>query len=240
MVRNRPEFEHADLQRDQAFLRVRESCQHYTMTPIERMYALYKATRYTVEGQIPRGIVECGVWKGGSAMVCAYTLNLLGDQGRFLHLYDTFAGMTEPTAVDVDYAERTARNVMRREGKEAFHEWCYASLDEVRANLGTTGYPPGKTVFVEGPIETTLPEMAPEQIALLRLDTDWFASTYHELQHLYPRLTRGGVIIIDDYGHWQGAQLAVDRYFRENNIRILLARIDYSCRLGIKMPPSCP
>ena len=75
----------------------------------------------------------------------------------------------------------------------------------------------------------------PSKIALLRLDTDWFESTYHELVHLYPILVKNGVLIIDDYGHWKGAKDATDQYFKENNIKMLLNRIDYTVRAGIKI-----
>ena len=66
----------------------------------------------------------------------------------------------------------------------------------------------------------------------MRLDTDWYESTRHELTHLYPRLVVGGVLIIDDYGHWESARKAVDEYVE--NTRILLNRIDYSGRIGVK------
>jgi hypothetical protein len=74
----------------------------------------------------------------------------------------------------------------------------------------------------------------PEQIAVLRLDTDFYESTRHELRHLYPRLVHGGVLIIDDYGHWAGARKAVDEYIAEEGIRLLLNRIDYTGRIAIK------
>ena len=88
--------------------------------------------------------------------------------------------------------------------------------------------------FVKGKVEDTIPKNTPEKIALLRLDTDWYESTYHELTHLFPLLSKHGVLIIDDYGHWQGARKAVDQYFGENNIQILLNRMDYSGRMAIK------
>ena len=78
-------------------------------------------------------------------------------------------------------------------------------------------------------------DKAPAQISLLRLDTDWYESTYHELQHLYPRLSVGGVLIIDDYGHWQGARRAVDQYIEENRLKVLLNRIDYTGRICVKI-----
>jgi O-methyltransferase len=83
-------------------------------------------------------------------------------------------------------------------------------------------------------VEDTIPASVPEQIALLRLDTDWYESTKCELEILFPRLVKGGVIIIDDYGCWQGARKAVDEYFNKNNIAILLNRMDDTGRIGIK------
>ena len=89
-------------------------------------------------------------------------------------------------------------------------------------------------MFVQGKVEETLPDRAPEQIAILRLDTDWYESTYHELQHLYHLVSDRGVIILDDYGFWQGARTAVDQYFHEQDIQLLLHRIDDSGRMAIK------
>jgi hypothetical protein len=97
-----------------------------------------------------------------------------------------------------------------------------------------TGYPAERVHLVRGPVEETLPAAAPERLALLRLDTDWYASTRHELEHLYPRLVDGGVLIVDDYGHWQGARQAVDEYFAGTAPPPLLHRIDYTARIGVK------
>jgi hypothetical protein len=87
---------------------------------------------------------------------------------------------------------------------------------------------------VSGPVETTLPAQAPDRLALLRLDTDWYASTRHELEQLYPRLVREGVLIVDDYGHWEGAREAVDEYFAANGPAPLLQRVDYTGRMAVK------
>ena len=76
---------------------------------------------------------------------------------------------------------------------------------------------------------------APEKIALLRLDTDWYESTRHEFEHSYPRLSGNGVLIVDDYGSWQGSQIATDEYFEKNNIVMFLQRVDFlGCRMGVK------
>jgi O-methyltransferase len=86
---------------------------------------------------------------------------------------------------------------------------------------------------VKGKVEDTIPANIPERIALLRLDTDFYRSTRHELEHLYPRLERGGVLIIDDYGAYVGARQATDEYFASRPF--LLNRIDEHVRCGVKL-----
>jgi O-methyltransferase len=110
-----------------------------------------------------------------------------------------------------------------------------ASLEEVQANLGRTGYPADKLIFVKGLLEQTARDASSiDKLALVRLGTDWHASTKAALEHLYPRLVSGGVLIVDDYGHHKGQQLAVHEYFASSaEPPTLLNRIDYSCRLGV-------
>ena len=110
------------------------------------------------------------------------------------------------------------------------------SVDRVRAAVESTGYPRERIHLVPGMVEDTLPAEAPEQVALLRLDTDWYASTKHELEQLYPRLTPGGVLIVNDYGHYEGARRAVDEHFAATGERVLLNRIDYTGRVAVERP----
>jgi hypothetical protein len=202
----------------------------YTLATPERIAAVCWATEYLVRTGIPGSFVECGVWRGGSTMAAALTLGRLGARDRDIYLYDTFAGMTRPTEADVDYA---GVPLLRDwPAPEEDHPVGAVGLDEVRANLARTGYDPERLHFVVGPVEETLPEQAPESIALLRLDTDWYESTRHELVHLYPRLHTGAVLIVDDYGHMQGVRKAVDEYFEGRPA--LLCRTDYSGRVVVK------
>jgi hypothetical protein len=201
-----------------------------TMTSPERVYVLIEAVRYITRVAIPGAIVECGVWKGGSMAAVARALLQMKDVSRDLYLFDTFQGMTEPTTVDVDYAGKPASKVWA----EANGVWCDAPLEQVKDVLYATGYPKEKIHFIEGRVEDTIPASAPESIALLRLDTDWYDSTRHELIHLFPRLIRAGVLIIDDYGHWQGSRKACDEYFEQNRVPILLNRIDVGGRIATK------
>ena len=143
--------------------------------------------------------------------------------------------MTQPNAKDVSFMGHAATELLARDEKiPSGNHWCWATIDDVRSNVSTLGYPVEKIKFVEGDVMKTIPDHAPDKIAFLRLDTDWYESTKHELTHLFPRLKQGGVLIIDDYGHWKGAREAVDEYFAVHNYKPLLHRIDYTGRCLVK------
>lgn len=207
----------------------------FTMTTPERVVALIRAVEYIEAAHIPGAIVECGVWKGGSMMAVARTLKRLGSLGRDLWLYDTFEGMPKPIADDVDFKGDSAAPMFEawRSGEDS-SSWCCSPLAEVEQNVGATGYPRERIRFVKGKVEDTVPGELPDRIALLRLDTDWYESTKHELVHMYPRLVPGGVLIIDDYGFWKGARKAVDEFFAEIPEPLLLNRIDHTGRVAVK------
>lgn len=208
-----------------------------TMTSLERLVSLSRAVDYIVKNQIAGDIVECGVWKGGSMMLIAQKLIQLNDRNRNLYLFDTFEGMSDPGERDVSALDnRNARELLDKADRlNGDNIWCYSSLDEVKANLAKTNYAGEKLFFIKGKVEDTLPLPAIGKIALLRLDTDWYESTKHELETLYDSLVTGGVLIIDDYGHWNGSKKAVDEFIEKRKISIFLTRIDYTGRLAIKM-----
>lgn len=226
---------------EETFLSVYRECKNYTTSSIERMYALYKATQYVVSNRIQGDIVECGVYKGGSSMICALTLKMLKETQRNIYLYDTYAGMPAPTEKDIDYKGEKAIDQWNRLQKSSSNKWRFASLlevcdiEDVKNAMYLTKYPREHLLFVKGKVEDTVPNTIPEKVALLRLDTVWYESTYHELKHLLPRLSPNGVLILDDYGHQRGVREAVDKYIRENAVEILLNRIDYTGRIGIKV-----
>lgn len=221
------------------YAEIYKSVSAYTMSSPERVYALCEAVRYLHENDIDGAIVECGVWKGGSMMAVAKSLLSLGAPTRDLYLFDTFEGMSPPTSDDKTFDGVSAESLLAQsEGsnKESSNSvWCYANLQAVREALLATGYPCEKTHFIKGRVEQTIPGEAPEKIALLRLDTDWYESTRHEMEHLFPRLVSGGVLIIDDYGHWLGAKKAIDEYIKTKKVKILLNRIDYTGRIAVKV-----
>jgi len=220
---------------DEAFQAIYRRCAPFTMTSMERMYALYKAVEYIVNARIPGDLVECGVWRGGSCMLGALALMQRNDTARRIYLYDTFAGMAEPTDMDIRWDGEPQKAIWEKKKRGESSAWCEATMEEVERNMNATGYPRENIVFVKGKVEETIPDVLPAHVALLRLDTDWHESTRHELRHLFPRLATGGVLILDDYGYFKGVAEATDTYFREHGVPMLLQRVDEACRLGIKI-----
>ena len=222
---------------DPGFLPIWNKVKDYTMTSPERGYALYKAVEYICKNKIPGDFVECGVWKGGSCMLAALALKEFSNESRDIYLYDTFSGMTEPTDEDIiAWNDRKVKDKWEEDQKgikDNFGSWAIA-LEEVKNNIKKTGYPFEKLKFIKGDIIQTLNETVPSQIALLRLDTDWYKSTVKELDVLYPLLSTKGALIIDDYGHFKGARKAVDEYFKGRVDFPYLNRIDYTGRVTIK------
>jgi hypothetical protein len=212
-----------------------EYARPYTMTSPERIAHLMATIQYIHENHIGGAIVECGVWRGGSMMIVARLLKELGDCTRDLFLFDTFEGMPPPSDKDRAISGSLAAQILKAEPKTRENLfWAYAPLEEVEANMLSVGYPSDKIHLVKGKVEDTIPGAAPGQIALLRLDTDWYESTLHELKHLYARLAPQGVLIVDDYGCWQGARQAVDEFFTQQPFKPLLNRIDMTARSAIK------
>jgi predicted O-methyltransferase YrrM len=208
-------------------LEVYQRVKRFTMTTPERVAALCDAVRYVDANGIAGAFVECGVYRGGSAMAAALTCTT----SREFFLYDTFEGMSAPTADDARASDGRPASALLDGAAKSDLIWCYSGEGEVSANMRSTGYPEHLVHLVKGKVEDTIPGAAPHAIAVLRLDTDWYESTRHELEHLYPRLTPGGVLIIDDYGYWAGARKAVDEYFAGS---LFLSRIDGTGRLAVK------
>jgi len=194
-----------------------------TMVPWQALHQAYLAAKYVARSQIPGDLVECGVWRGGCAILMAETLAHYGDTSRNIYLFDTYEGMPEPG--DDDVSRITGRPALQKylmRRSQGTYDWCAAGEDVVRANIARCSYPKERFALVKGLVEDTIPVSAPDQIALLRLDTDWYQSTRHEMAHLFPRLSAGGVMLVDDYSAWSGSTKAVDEYFAENRISIFL------------------
>jgi O-methyltransferase len=212
-----------DDEAQQTIVRVKDR----TMMDPEMLYALIAAVRYVCKHDIPGDIVECGVWRGGAIMAAALTLNQLESNDRRLYLYDTFAGMPRPGRRDRPLADKldALAYFERRQTGDDSSDWCFASIEVVRENLATVPYDQEKFVLVEGKVEDTLPRTLPGPIAILHLDTDWYESTRHQLEHLMPLMVRGSVLIVDDYFYWSGNRDAVDEYLDHHKIPVLLTKV---------------
>ncbi len=220
-----------DMGKDLVFMDLFEQVKPYTMTSVEALFALYTAVNYVLDRNIPGDILECGVWRGGSALLAALILKMRNVKDRKLYLYDTFQGMPAPTEFDVDKYGRTGLEMMEKYGDDI--GWCYASLEDVQKAFSGQNFE-FEIEFVQGDVMETLKTTKPETISIMRLDTDWYESTAFEFEHLYPRLSTGGVVIVDDYGCWAGSRKATDEYFTKVSGPMLI-RIDKEVRLGIKL-----
>jgi len=199
----------------------------FSMTGHTRMYLLSQAILNAKEKRLEGDFVECGVWRGGNILLYKL-LNDFYDLNKTIFAYDTFEGMTEPEDIDMDFCGTSAKKYLITNRK-----YCSATIDHVRKNI--LEYTNLKKInFIFGPVEKTLliKKNLPKKISVLRLDTDWYSSTKIELEILYPRLVDGGVLIIDDYGSWQGSKKATDEYFFGK--KKWLHVYDHTCRYLIK------
>jgi O-methyltransferase len=208
-----------------------------SMVSDERLWSTLMACKYCVSEGVEGDFVECGVWRGGNALIAAAIFRLYGIK-KSVYLFDTFGGMTAPTDKDRFASDSSlAYKTFEINKKETHNDWCFASIEDVKENFNKFGLLSENIKFIKGDVCETLDikKNIPDQICVLRLDTDWYESTRKELEVLYPKVCIGGSLIIDDYGHWSGAKEATDEYFRLHNNRPLLNYIDYSGRIGVKV-----
>ena len=200
---------------DSEFKTTYEDLQHLTMVDWSGALSVWQAVEHVARNNIEGDFVECGVWRGGTSLLAHKRMTDCGLADRNLYLYDTFQGMSDPTSDDVDIGGAIASQRMVTERKKAntINVWAYATKEDVENNINTVAGSSERFRLVEGKVEDTIPSIVPDTISVLRLDTDWYESTKHELVHLYDRLSVGGVLLIDDYGVWTGCKKAVDEYF---------------------------
>jgi O-methyltransferase len=200
-----------------------------TMATTDAVVATITAARYAVQSDITGDFVECGVWRGGNALAAKLIFDEYGSDKQ-VWLFDTFAGMTAPTEHDrAIFTDDDAEALFAENRKADHNEWCYASLEDVQANFAGLD----RVKFVKGDVAETLRGHIPSAISVLRLDTDFYDSTKIELEVLYPLLSIGGALLIDDFGYWEGARKAVEEYFAGKD-RPLLFSAGYSARMGVK------
>ena len=214
---------------------IMNTCLKYSMNPKIRMWTLIQSIKYLIKNNIDGDIVETGVFKGGNLILSQKILDLYSpDSKKKIYGYDTFEGMTEPGENDRDIFGENPINFWQKSKEQNYNKWCYSSIEEVRKNFIRETSNETFLKLIKGQVEKTLldEKNLPDKISLLRLDTDWYESSKIELEILYPRLVKSGILIIDDYGHWKGVKKSVDEYFLNKNI--WLHYVDYGCRLLIK------
>lgn len=208
-----------------------ETGPYNTFGPHKRNTSLIKIVEEIINNNISGDFVECGVAEGLSCSTMAYTLIYLNKTDKFIWLYDTFEGTKEqrggfdyPSEFDIDHNGNKAQKMWDNKILDKYA----TPLNAVKNKMFGTGYKNLK--FIMGKVEDTIPENIPEKISILRLDTDFYYSTKHELEQLFPKLEKDGYLIIDDYGHWDGCKKAVNEYFEKNNIDTnKLKYVDYTC-----------
>jgi O-methyltransferase len=208
--------------KDDFFWQTFEKCKAYSLLSVEAFYNLYRSVEYLARNRVPGDFVECGVFLGGAILAISDFAHHFGIGDRQFFLYDTFAGFPAETK-ELDLRGNPV-NFQK-------HPNFRGTVDSVIAQSLCA-----KEQFhiVEGMVEETLPRTKPSAISLLRLDTDYYESTRVELTELYPLLASGGVLIVDDYGLFQGARRATDEFLEKQAKKPLLIRINFSVRTGVK------
>ena len=205
-----------------------------TMVSLERLIATANSAIYVCKNNLPGAFVECGVWRGGNAILATKIFEFYGKENN-VYLYDTFDGMVPPTTEDFSPIIGSAEEIFA--AKEADGEkWCFATVDDVVQNFDQFTAPLSNVVIIKGDVLETLSLSVnvPNQIAILRLDTDWYESTRYEMQILFPRVISQGIIMFDDYGFWGGHQKAINEYFVDKGLNPHMSYVDESCRLIVK------
>jgi len=186
------------------------------------------AIKYILQNNIEGVIVECGVDSGDFEHIWINEL-MKNNIVRDIYLYDTFKGLVKPS--EYDYTCKGAKLYSMNQDEvcntwksykidEQINGWCYTPLEKVQNRLNSTGYLQNNLHYIVGDVMETLKNKTtiPEKIAILRLDTDWYESSKYELEQMYDNVVTGGVIIFDDYYHWNGQRKATDDFFASRNL----------------------
>lgn len=218
-----------------------------TMVAYVSLVSLWQQIRYCEEKKIEGDYVECGVWKGGSVGLMALANLAYGAERRRLHLFDAFDDICEPDpAVD---GERAISEMKKFAGRDRStitgalspvagiyeHLGGPGDLDEVKKFIeDDLGYDPTQCIYHKGWFQDTLPKAEIDKIAVLRLDSDWYASTKICLETLHDKVVPGGFVIIDDYGCYEGCRKAVDEFLQVRGLKVFLNHVTTDCRYWVK------
>lgn len=202
------------------------------MTQNVSLYNTIKYCKYIIDNKIDGDFVECGVWRGGHAILAAKIFELYGAR-KNVYLFDTFEGMTASNKIDQRLTDKLSAKTILSKNKDAY---CYADLNEVKTNFTKVNLLKKNVIFIKGDVAKTLKikNNLPKKIGYLRLDNDWYESSKIELDVLFPLLSKKGVLVFDDYGYWKGQKKATDEFFVKNKITPLLHYLSSNARVFIK------
>jgi hypothetical protein len=237
----RPKFEHESVFLPPTLSKI--IFENSMLTEI-KMANIKQVIEYVVSNKIEGCYVECGVWKGGSAAFAAHIL-IENNHKVNLHLFDAFDDICEPDAeIDGPRAIRDVGGLQNATGRLQPVTGIYQAMggagnETMVHNLiaNEVGYPSESIKLHKGWFQDTLPPLKNdfEKIAILRLDGDWYASTKVCLDNLYQHVVKGGIIIIDDYGCYEGCKKAVDEFLEKNRLLFFLHKVDNECVFFVKL-----
>jgi O-methyltransferase len=191
----------------------------HTMVGLKRLDNLQRAIERVLEDDVPGDLIETGVWRGGSVIFMRAVLKAHGVADRRVWVADSFAGLPPPEP-----------GKYPRDAGDPFHMFSElaVSLEDVRRNFECYGLLDEQVRFLKGWFADTLPTAPVERLAVARLDGDMYSSTMEALTHLYPKLSPGGFLIVDDYGAVPGCRQAVEDYRSEHGITEEVVSIDWT------------
>lgn len=222
-----PELDQADLRRTMLHVRHYVDGRAISMLPLGRLDQLQDCVIDVVRRRVPGDLIEAGVWRGGATMLMRATLKALGVTDRTVWVADSFEGLPQPDAGLFPLEARAYRSPIVQTGFRNFS----ASLDEVKRNFRAYGLLDDQVRFLKGWFKDTLDGAPIREIAVMRLDGDFYESTMDGLRGLYDRLSVGGYTIVDDYGEdaWTNCRKAVDEFRSERGIEDQMIPVDSKC-----------
>ncbi len=215
---------------DKNLEKILKKSENYINASLPNRWGIIQSLQHVKRNKIKGDIVETGVFHGGGII-------FLNDILKYLKLkktiwgYDTFEGIPNINLKkDRILGSKKIKHVKKSDNMD---KNMYPTLDTVKNNLKKNNVK-NQINLIKGDTKKTLKinKHLPKKISFLRLDTDFYESTLNELKTFYPKISKNGILMIDDYGHHVGCRKAVDEYFK--NKKIWLHRIDYTARLIIK------
>jgi O-methyltransferase len=189
----------------------------HTMIGIDRLTNIQRCVEQVLDEHVPGDLIEAGVWRGGAAAFMRAILKARGVGDRTVWVADSFAGLPPP---------EEDRYPADKGDDHHGHSWLAISLDEVKATFRAYGLLDDQVRFLQGWFKDTLPHAPIDRLAVIRLDGDMYGSTMDSLSSLYPKLSVGGYIILDDWDLIPSCRRAIEDYRAANGITEPVLAVD--------------